>query len=178
MKNFLSVFLLIVTLSTFAQEKAVVTGKVTDKEMNNEPLPFANVFIKGTTTGTTTDFDGNYTLSVNEGPVTLVFSFVGYTTIEVPMTFESGQNYTISKALGASEGITMDEVLVKAVVSREKETALLAEQKKAVIIKESIGSQRLAKVGVSNAAGATTKIAGVAKSESSSSIFIRRRSRS
>ncbi|MGB2274014.1 MAG: TonB-dependent receptor domain-containing protein [Flavicella sp.] len=173
MRNFWNVLLLLVSLTSFGQEKAVISGKVTDKEMDNEPLPFANVFIKGTTTGTTTDFDGNYTLAVSEGSVTLVFSFVGYATIEVPMSLESGQNYTISKALGASEGITMDEVMVKAVVSREKETALLAEQKKAVIIKESIGSQRLTKVGVSNAAGATTKIAGVAKSESSSAIFIR-----
>ncbi len=173
MKNILSAFLLVVSFSVFAQEKAVVSGKVSDKEMNNESLPFANVFVKGTTVGTTTDFDGNYTLYVSEGPATLVFSFVGYATIEVPMTFEAGQNYTISKVLGASEGITMDEVLVKAQVSREKETALLAEQKKAVVIKESIGAQRLAKVGVSNAAGATTKIAGVTKSESSSAVFIR-----
>jgi outer membrane receptor protein involved in Fe transport len=67
----------------------------------------------------------------------------------------------------------MDEVVVQAIVSKEKETALLVEQKKAVVIKESIGAQRLAKVGVSNAAGATTKIAGVTKNESSSAVFIR-----
>ena len=92
MRNFWNVLLLLVSLTSFGQEKAVITGKVTDKEMNNEPLPFANVFIKGTSVGTTTDFDGNYTL-FKRGSATLVFSFVGYATIEVD-DFESGQNYT------------------------------------------------------------------------------------
>jgi len=43
-----------------AQSKGTVNGIVTDSESNNEPLPFANVFIKGTSVGGTTDFDGNY----------------------------------------------------------------------------------------------------------------------
>jgi outer membrane receptor protein involved in Fe transport len=141
--------------------------------MNNEPLPFANVFVKGTAIGVTTDFDGNYSFSVDEGVVVVVFSFVGYQTVEVPLTVVDGESYTLNQLLGASEGITMDEVVVQAIVSKEKETALLVEQKKAVVIKESIGAQRLAKVGVSNAAGATTKIAGVTKNESSSAVFIR-----
>ncbi|MDA8729183.1 carboxypeptidase-like regulatory domain-containing protein, partial [Flavicella sp.] len=173
MKKFTTVFALFLAITLNAQDKATIQGLVTDKEMNNEPLPFANVFVKGAAIGVTTDFDGNYSFSVDEGVVVVVFSFVGYQTVEVPLTVVDGESYTLNQLLGASEGITMDEVVVQAIVSKEKETALLVEQKKAVVIKESIGAQRLAKVGVSNAAGATTKIAGVTKNESSSAVFIR-----
>ena len=92
-----------------------MTGKVTDKEMNDESLPFANVFIKGTTIGTTTDFDGNYTLSLEEGEHVIVFSFVGYAPAEQTITVEAGMNYTVNQAVGASEGVLMDEVIVRGI---------------------------------------------------------------
>lgn len=66
-------------LVSFAQSGAV-SGKVTDQ--NGEPLPGAGVLIKGTTQGTTTDLDGNYTLSCSKDQ-TLVFTFIGYTTQEI-----------------------------------------------------------------------------------------------
>ena len=58
-----------------------ITGIVTE---TNGPLPGANVIVKGTTNGTQTDFDGKYTLQVNEGE-TLVFSYVGFSTTEIPI---------------------------------------------------------------------------------------------
>jgi outer membrane receptor protein involved in Fe transport len=173
MRKLLIVLVFAVVNFVSAQERGTVQGSVTDKEMNNESLPFANVFVKGTSIGVTTDFDGNYTLSLEEGSWVVVFSFVGYQTVEVPVEVVAGQNITVNQALGADEGVGLDEVVVKATISRVTEKALLGQQKNAVVIKESIGAQRLAKVGVSNAAGATTKIAGVTKSESSSAVFIR-----
>ncbi|WOC40954.1 carboxypeptidase-like regulatory domain-containing protein [Polaribacter sp. HL-MS24] len=64
MKKILIVVALFISLIGNAQSKGTVTGVLTDKEYNNDPLPFANVLIKGTTLGTTTDFDGIYTLSL------------------------------------------------------------------------------------------------------------------
>jgi TonB-dependent starch-binding outer membrane protein SusC len=60
-----------------------VSGRVTDDK--NEPLPGVSVIVKGTTTGTATGVDGTYSLSVAEGNETLVFSFVGFTSEEVPV---------------------------------------------------------------------------------------------
>ncbi len=70
-------FLMGITLS-FAQEKTI-TGLITDQ--NNIPLPGVNIVIKGTTTGTQSDFDGNYAISASEGDV-LVFSYLGQRTTE------------------------------------------------------------------------------------------------
>lgn len=58
-----------------------ITGKVTDA-FNDDPIPGANIVIAGTFTGTTTDVDGVYDLSVNEGD-TLIFSFIGYETQKI-----------------------------------------------------------------------------------------------
>ncbi|MBC9796827.1 SusC/RagA family TonB-linked outer membrane protein [Sinomicrobium sp. FJxs] len=63
---------------SFAQEKTI-TGNVTDP--GGVPLPGVNIVIKGTTTGTQTDFDGNYSITASEGQV-LVFTYVGMTTEE------------------------------------------------------------------------------------------------
>ena len=52
-----------------------ITGTVTDQ--NGEVLPGANVIVKGTTNGTQTDFDGNYSIEAS-GNVTLIFSYVGF----------------------------------------------------------------------------------------------------
>ncbi|MBT8296350.1 MAG: TonB-dependent receptor, partial [Gramella sp.] len=67
----------------------------------------------------------------------------------------------------------LDEVVITTVTRRDSEVALLIEQKNSVDIKESIGAQELAKLGVSDAATATTKISGVTSSEASGNIFVR-----
>jgi TonB-linked SusC/RagA family outer membrane protein len=63
---------------TYAQEKTV-SGTVTDQD--GVPLPGVNILVKGTTTGTQSDFDGNYTIQAVEGQ-TLVFSYLGQQTVE------------------------------------------------------------------------------------------------
>ena len=45
--------------STFAQTEVTITGKVID-DLSQEPIPFANVYLKGTTRGVTSDFDGKF----------------------------------------------------------------------------------------------------------------------
>ena len=59
-----------------------ISGQVTDEE-SGEPLPGVNVLAKGTTTGTVTDIDGNYRLTVDDAVTTLVFSSIGYISQEV-----------------------------------------------------------------------------------------------
>ncbi|GFD71555.1 collagen-binding protein [Tenacibaculum sp. KUL113] len=173
MKKILFIAFLSLCNLAFSQSKGTVTGTVTDKEMSGEALPFANVFIKGTSIGGTTDMDGKYTLNVPSGNQTIVFSFVGYQTIEKQIVIKENETLIVNQELGANEGVALDEVKINATVSREKETALLLEQRKATVIKESIGAQELSKKGVSDAATATTKVAGVSKQEGSNKVYVR-----
>jgi TonB-linked SusC/RagA family outer membrane protein len=81
-RGLLTLLLAFVVQLTFAQQKTI-SGTVTDDI--NLPLPGVNIIIKGTTSGTQSDFDGNYSISAEVGQ-TLVFSYVGFATQEVPIT--------------------------------------------------------------------------------------------
>ncbi|WP_142785019.1 SusC/RagA family TonB-linked outer membrane protein [Changchengzhania lutea] len=95
----------------FAQEKTV-SGKVVDN--NNMPLPGATVLIKNTATGASTDFDGNYSITVNQGN-TLVFSYLGY----IPKEILVGASNTIDVVL-EDDVESLQEVVVTALGIKRK----------------------------------------------------------
>jgi len=161
------------TTASYSQSTGSIVGKLTDKEYNNEPLAFANVLIKGTTTGTTSDFDGLYVFNDLEvGSYTLIFSFVGYETIEIETIVEDGKVTEINVPMGASAA-SLDEIVITTTTKRESVVALLLDQKKAVEIKQSIGAEELSRKGISDAAQAVTKISGISKQEGSSNVYVR-----
>ncbi len=173
MKQILLLLVISIASLSFAQQTGNITGKVTDKEYNNEPLPIANVIIKGTSKGASTDFDGLYKFEdLDPGTYVLEFSFVGYETQEISANVIIGETTEINASMGANAA-ALDEVVIKTSIKRESETALLLDQKKAVEIKQSIGSQELSRKGVSDAAGAVAKISGVSKQEGSSNVYVR-----
>lgn len=102
-KVILTLLLAFVVQLTFAQEKTV-TGTVVDD--TGLPIPGVNVIVKGTQTGTQTDFDGKYTLSVSPDQ-TLVFTYIGFQTNEVKV----GTKTTIDVTLKVGE--QLDEVVVR-----------------------------------------------------------------
>jgi TonB-dependent starch-binding outer membrane protein SusC len=91
-----------------------VTGKVTEKS-TSLPLPGVNVFVKGTTSGTATDFDGNYQISINNGDV-LVFSYIGFVTQEITYTGQSPINVELTE-----DAAQLNEVVVTGYGSVRKE---------------------------------------------------------
>jgi TonB-linked SusC/RagA family outer membrane protein len=103
MKFLNTLLLLLLPLAFYAQQ--TISGQVIDAE-TKEPLIGANVIIANTTSGTITDFDGKYELSVPESAKTLIFSYTGYNKQEV----EIGDQSVIDVALSAGE--ILDEVVV------------------------------------------------------------------
>ena len=93
--------ILIISSITIANAQTI-TGTVSSEGV---PLPGASVSIKGSSKGTSTDFDGNYTINVNSGS-TLVFSYVGYSSKEVVV----GNQKTVNISLDADN--KLDEVVV------------------------------------------------------------------
>lgn len=106
-------FVFVVMMSYSMQAQTTVTGTITSAE-DQEPLPGANIMIKGTSTGTTSDFDGNYSIEVNPGDV-LEFSYVGFITKENVV----GDQSVINVALDV-DATTLDDVVVIGYGSQKK----------------------------------------------------------
>ncbi|MEY8868551.1 MULTISPECIES: TonB-dependent receptor [Gaetbulibacter] len=173
MRAFTLLLVFIISSFAYSQNTGSIVGKITDKDYNNEPLAFANVLIKGTTTGTTSDFDGLYSFNeMDPGKYTLVFSFVGYETQEIEVEVVAGKVTEINVPMGANAA-ALDEIVIKTTTKRESEVALLLDQKKATEIKQSIGADELSRKGVGDAAGAVAQISGVSKQEGSSNVYVR-----
>lgn len=96
--------LFFVTAQTFAQQREV-TGQVLDED--GMPIPGASVFVKDSSNGTTTDFDGEYSLTIAEEDPILVFSYLGFETLEIRL----GDRTTLNVTLGADVE-DLDEVVV------------------------------------------------------------------
>ncbi|MGV8826675.1 MAG: SusC/RagA family TonB-linked outer membrane protein [Breznakibacter sp.] len=110
----LSAAMLFIGMGLVMAQEMKISGVVTAKE-DGLPMPGVSVFVKGTTNGTITDFDGNYHLTASQGAV-IVYSFIGMTTQEVPV----GAATTINVVL-QSDATDLDEVVVTALgIKREK----------------------------------------------------------
>ncbi|MBC5642871.1 SusC/RagA family TonB-linked outer membrane protein [Parabacteroides sp. BX2] len=97
------------------EEKIIkISGTILDN--NNEPIIGANVSIKGTTTGTITDIDGNFSLDVSTG-MTLLVSYIGYATKEVPVG-----NQSVYKIIMTEDTQNLDEVVVVGYGTMKKST--------------------------------------------------------
>jgi TonB-linked SusC/RagA family outer membrane protein len=102
-----------VVLQTNAQEKTI-TGKVTSKA-DGMALPGVNVIVKGSRKGASTDFDGNYSITVSSDKAILSFSYVGYATKEVALSGSKTVNVALEEDLAA-----LDEVVVVGYGARKK----------------------------------------------------------
>ncbi len=102
----LSCLFLIASMGFANAQTKTITGKVTSSE-DGLPIPGVTVMVPGTTVGTTTDFDGNYSLAVNQSVTTLRFSYIGME----PQDVEIGDRTVINVVLAPSS-TTLDEVVV------------------------------------------------------------------
>ena len=94
------------TYPVFAQQASrTVTGKVLDE--NKQPMPGVAILIVGTTSGGTTDFEGNFTLSVPAGNNELQFSFIGYETVKIPIPANNNIRLQMKP-----QTMTLDDVVV------------------------------------------------------------------
>ena len=103
---------LLLNISLFAQDGYTLTGTVLDE--TNMPVPGANVVIQNTTTGTSTDFDGNFSITVSNGNV-LEFSSIGYAKKEVAITGQQTLNVVL-----AEDASQLEEVVVVGYGSQKK----------------------------------------------------------
>lgn len=110
--NHLSYFLsfIAVIMLSFSAKSASIYGEVTDQ--SGVPLPYANIIIKGTTQGTTTNEAGFYELQVQPGTYHLVFQYTGYKSVKRKITVDKGRvelNITLEKQVYAMDPVTVSD---------------------------------------------------------------------
>src|SRR5690606_27886921 len=142
-------------------QEGTVRGKIMDGEFN-DVLPFANVSVSGSPAiGTTTDFEGDYTIDLNAGTYTLVFSFVGYTTQEVAeVVVQEGKTTEVNITSHASSAV-LDEVVVTTTVRKNTESSVLNLQKNSVTLMDGLSLESIKKSGASDIASAIKSVPGV-----------------
>lgn len=159
MKNIFLLLSIFLTQLAFSQT-GIITGTINDGEYN-DVLPFANVVIKGSQTGTTSDFEGKYTLNVKPGTYTVVFSFVGYQTKEITdVVVVEDQSTVIDATLNASAG-QLDEVVITTTARQNTESAVLSLQKKSINLMDGLSLETIKKTGASSVASAVKNVPGV-----------------
>ncbi|WP_298894050.1 TonB-dependent receptor [uncultured Psychroserpens sp.] len=158
-KNIYSLlFFLFISVSLVNAQKGTVAGNVIDGEFV-EPMAFANILVKGTTTGTTSDFDGKYELELDPGTYTLVFSFVGYNTQEITdVVIKAGEVTNLDVTL---ETNSLDTVIIQTSVKRNTENSVLNLQKKSVVVLDGLSAQSIKSSGAGNLASAVKSVPGV-----------------
>lgn len=145
LKTVLLAFLMLAANAVVAQSK--IKGTVVDGE-NNEPLPGANVLLKGTHTGTTTDFNGKFVLEVKPGTYTVIISYVGYEDYSKKVTVKPGQTYDMGvvKLNPSAESLNAITIVGVADIAKERMTPVAQSTIKAVEIQENLGTKELPEV--------------------------------
>ncbi|MDP4206871.1 MAG: SusC/RagA family TonB-linked outer membrane protein, partial [Bacteroidota bacterium] len=154
MKKTMLLLCLLIGMISWASAQTKITGKVVSAD-DGQPVMGASVLVKGTTVGTVTDMDGAFSVNLPSSSKTLVFSFVGMLTVDLP-----AQNGMIVKL--SSDAKQMKEVVVTALgIKRDKKTLTYASQQ--------VSGEELKKASDRNFMGALSgKVAGIDIKTSSS----------
>jgi iron complex outermembrane recepter protein len=130
----LFIFILNCFLPAFAQNPISIKGVVRDKK-TGEKLIGATVSVKGTGTGTSTDYDGEFTLKVTQGlPVILVASYIGYAPLEI--TVSSADKTLDIRIIENTQQLKDVEIRDTRVTEKQKQAPLTVETMDAIAIKE------------------------------------------
>lgn len=159
MRNLLAFVLLIV--STVSYSQGFLRGKIIDGE-TGEGLLGATVVKEGTSNGIVTDFDGNYSLTLEAGTHTIQFQFVSYQTQTVnDVVIKDGEVTALDVTLSFAS-TELAEVVVTAEQIRDSEVAMLTVQKKSANLLDGISTQTFRKLGDNDLGAAMKRVTGVA----------------
>ncbi len=159
-KNRLTLFILLLLGLQFSYGQSGISGTLNDGEIN-DVLPFANIIIKGTTKGTTSDFDGKYSLEIEPGTYTVLLSYLGYETKEITGVEVKTNAYTPLDVTLNALANQLDEVVVTTTVSKNTEASVLQVQKAAVKLLDGLSLQSIKRTGANDIASAVRAVPGV-----------------
>ena len=126
MKHLITLLLLTFSGLGFAQNTGLIVGKVTDKELNNEPLMFASISVKGSAISADSDMTGLFLLeNLAEGDYTLVCNFVGYESKELQIHVSAMQPTEVAISL-APTTISLNELAALSSIAKKDDKTAVA----------------------------------------------------
>ena len=144
-KTLLLACMLFIAEWTFAQSGSI-SGKISDKD-TYEALPGANVVIKGTSKGSTTDIDGKFTLGeLSPGSYAIEISFIGYELKELIVTVRTSQVTNLGDIRIGTSSIGLREVEIIATMAIDRKTPVPVSTIKGKVIEEKLGSQEFPEI--------------------------------
>ena len=155
-KIFTLLFLFIISLMTYGQ--GLVRGIIVDKD-SKESLIGATVVLKGTSKGTVTDIDGNFSLNVPKGKNTIEISFIGYISKEIPIEVKD-KTVELSTIELEPDAIGINEIRVLANIAIDRQTPIAVSNITPIQIEEKLGTQEFPEILKSSPGVYATKRGG------------------
>lgn len=147
--------------ASIAQEKGFVRGNIGDGDFGGPMIGAAVTIAEQAGVGTTTDFDGNYSLSLAPGTYTIQVSFISYATQIFPDVVVTAGEVVMIDAIMESAIEELATVEITAEVRRNSEVAMLMDMKNASSVTDGLSSQTFKKLGDSDLSGAIKRVTGV-----------------
>lgn len=159
-KNTFSLIIIITTsLGLFAQ-KGKIRGTIIE-DATGQPLIGCSVIIEGTTNGSITDFDGNFSITAEPGTYNLVSSYVSFATQKISGVSVKADGVTVINVRMKDQAITGETFELTATQVKNNEAAIATIKQKSVNLVDGISAQTFAKTGDNSAAGALKRVTGV-----------------
>ncbi|WP_299800392.1 TonB-dependent receptor [uncultured Maribacter sp.] len=154
-KMYFALAAFLMTVTAFSQ--GPITGTVLDGDTNT-PLPGATVMVKGTTNGTSTDFDGKFTINTSAESGTLVVSYIGFNSKQIAFTSTGNIGSVVLEPNAEElEGVVVTGILD---IAKDRETPVAVSTIRAAEIQEKLGSQELPEILKSTPSIYATKTGG------------------
>ncbi len=172
LKQFI-LFLSVVLFSGFASaQNGFIRGTVYDAK-TGETLPGVTIFVLGTTSGTLTDFDGKFNLSIAPGEYNLRVSYISYETVVVEKLMVKAGGVVLLDNLKLKEAqVELSEVTITAEAIRNSEAAMLTMKQKSANLIDGISAANFRKIGDSDAASSLKRVTGISV-EGGKYVFVR-----
>lgn len=152
------ILLVVLLVTTVIAQAAAIRGVVTDKS-NQEPLIGATVQVNGTTTGTITDFDGQFEIAgLRNGTYTLIVQYVSYVTKTIEVTVNGIAEIAIELD---PDNQTLGEVVVTGTAKRNTESAILNQQRTSLVMQTGVSSQQIARTQDKDASEVIRRVPGI-----------------
>ncbi len=152
---------LLLVFSSIDAQTGTIRGKVTSAE-TGETLIGANVVLKGTTQGASTDLDGNYTIrNVEPGTYDLVCQFISFRADTIENIKVSSGKVSLQDITLRDASVEMQEVTVQAKREKSSSNYMLTMKKKSAKMMDGISSEQISKSGDGDAAGAVKRVTGI-----------------